>query len=85
MRNYFDIEYYLGEEWKFLAQCTGIDSATRTYTCIWCHSPATECHLSRAEWSLTDEECGTWTTEESIQLANSRNRDIMCHIHQFFP
>ena len=48
----FDIEYYLGGDWKFLAQCTGVDSATSTYACIWCYYPAAEWHLTRADWSL---------------------------------
>ena len=32
----FQITFYLGEDWKFLATVTGIDSASSTYSCIWC-------------------------------------------------
>ena len=81
----FDIEYYLGGDWKFLAQCTGIDSATSTYACIWCHCPATERHLSRAQWSLTDEEHGARTIEESIQIANCRSKKYNVSHVPIFP
>lgn len=81
----FDIEYYLGGDWKFLAQCTGVDSATSTYACIWCHCPAAERHLSRVEWSLTDEECGAWTIEETIQITNSRNKKYNVSHPPIFP
>ena len=30
----FDIEYFLGGDWKFLATITGIDSASANYACI---------------------------------------------------
>ena len=30
----YRIVYYLGGDWKFLAMCTGIDSATSDYACI---------------------------------------------------
>ena len=32
----FEIEYFLGGDWNFLAEITGIDSATANYACIWC-------------------------------------------------
>ena len=45
----FDIDNYLGGDWKLVTMCTGVDSATSTYACIWCHCPAAERHLSDAE------------------------------------
>ena len=35
----YEILYYLGGDWKFLALATGIDSATSRYACIWCKCP----------------------------------------------
>ena len=32
----FQILYYLGGDWKFLAVVTGIDAASSDYACIWC-------------------------------------------------
>jgi len=38
----FDIELFLGGDWKFLAMICGIDSASSTYSCIWCKCPRHE-------------------------------------------
>ena len=38
----YNITYYLGGDWKFLAITTGIDSACSKYSCIWCKSPMEE-------------------------------------------
>lgn len=38
----YTVEYYLGRDWKFLAMITGIDSASSTYSCIWCKCPSVE-------------------------------------------
>lgn len=32
----FDVLFYVGGDWKFLAMATGIDAATSTHACIWC-------------------------------------------------
>ena len=69
----FEITYYLGGDWKFLAMCTGIDSASCTYACIWCHCPAQERHLSSAKWSLTRADEGARSIEESIEIATSKS------------
>ena len=50
----FDVLFYLGGDWKFLAMATGIDAATSTHTCIWCECPAIECHDSKQVWSISD-------------------------------
>ena len=36
----YDIELYLGGDWKFLAMVCGLDSATSQYSCIWCTCPS---------------------------------------------
>ena len=38
----FATEYFLGEDWKFLAMATGINSAASKFACIWCKCPALE-------------------------------------------
>ena len=70
----FEITYYLGGDWKFLAICTGIDSASCTYACIWCHCPAQEHHLSSAKWSITRADEGARSIEESIEIATSKRK-----------
>ena len=80
----FDVQYYLGGDWKFLAMCTGVDSATSTYACIWCHCPAAERHFTRCDWSLTNEGSGARTIEETIEIANShRKRFNVSHLPIF--
>ena len=72
----FEIEYYLGGDWKFLAMATGIDSATSMYACIWCKCPTAErANTTTAEranttkkWSITDTSKGARTIEENVQL-----------------
>ena len=54
----FEVEYYLGGDWKFLALATGIDSASSTYACIWCKCPALERHSSTCKWSISDPQHG---------------------------
>ena len=61
----FNIDYYLGGDWKFLAMVTGIDSATSTYACIWCKCPAIERHDTQQRWSIADVSYGARTIEEN--------------------
>ena len=68
------ITYYLGGDWKFLALCTGIDSASCTHACIWCHCPKQERHLSTAKWSITSTDEGARSIEETIQIATTKQK-----------
>ena len=70
----FELVYYLGGDWKFLAMITGIDSATSTYSCIWCKCPAIERHDSSQKWSISDVRFGARTVEESTSIALSRSK-----------
>ena len=49
----YEILYYLGGDWKFLALATGIDSATSRYACIWCKCPMDEHENIDKKWSIT--------------------------------
>ena len=71
----FQITYYLGGDWKFLAMCTGIDSASSKYACIWCHCPAQERHLSSANWSIINTDEGARSIEESIKIVTSKRKE----------
>lgn len=35
----YDIEYFLGGDWKFLAYVCGLGAANQDYACIWCKCP----------------------------------------------
>ena len=70
----FEIMYFLGGDWKFLAMITGIDSATATHACIWCKCPAIERHDSSQKWSISDTSFGAQTIEENMTIATSRSK-----------
>ena len=65
----YKINYFLGDDWKFSAIVTGIDSATSTYACIWCKCPSTERCLKDKQWSIIDSSKGARSIEENIQLS----------------
>ena len=59
----YSIEYYMGGDWKFLAMVTGIDSATSTYSCIWCKCDKEQRRDISAKWSISR------TTDENTELS----------------
>ena len=81
----FDIVYFLGGDWKFLATITGIDSATANYACIWCKCPSIERHNSKVKWSMTDIELGARTIEENVNLASKRSKKYNVSHPPIFP
>ena len=38
----YEIEYFIGGDWKFLACICGLGAANQDYTCIWCKCPREE-------------------------------------------
>ena len=81
----FDIEYFLGGDWKFLATITGIDSASANYACIWCKCPALERHNSKIKWSICESKFGARTIEENIELASKRKKEFNVTHLPIFP
>ena len=65
----FTIEYFLGGDMKFLAIVMGIDSASSTYSCVWCKCPAASRFDAAMQWSLTDTSKGARTTKENAELS----------------
>ena len=65
----YQIVYYLGGDWKFLACITGIDSASSNYSCIWCKCSAEERWNMDKQWSICSESSGARTIEENIRLS----------------
>ena len=55
---------------------TGIDSASSTYTCIWCKCPSLERHDSSQTWSISDTKQGARTIEENIKIAGSKRKQF---------
>ena len=52
----FDVHFYLGGDWKFIASVCGLDAANATFSCIWCKCAKTERHSLDSVWSIIDEE-----------------------------
>ena len=65
----YDLEYYLGGDWKFLAIVMGIDSAISEYACIWCKCPREERANMDKTWSITDTTHGARTVKENIEIS----------------
>ena len=76
----YEIDFLLGGDWKFLACVCGIDSATATYSCIWCTHSKSERHLHK-QWSIVDEECGARTVKgikEAAALSKESKKKFNC-------
>ena len=81
----YKIVYYLGGDWKFLAMCTGIDSATSDHACIWCKCPKDDCSNVDVQWSITDTSLGTCTIEENVGLSQRRRKQFNVSRRLLFP
>ena len=62
----FQVTFYFCSDLKFLAIACGIESATATYSCIWCKCPSSERHDMSKQWSISDTQKGARTIEEII-------------------
>jgi len=65
----YNLEYFLGGDWKFLALVCGIDAANSEYSCIWCKCPNRDRWNMDLEWSVTDVSKGARTIDEFTRLA----------------
>ena len=79
----YDVVYFLGGDWKFLALCTGIDSAMSNYSCIWCKCPKFDRYDMAKKWSISDPEFGARTIEENIMLSKKRKEYNVSHAPLF--
>lgn len=80
----YEIEYYLGRDWKFLALVTGIGSAKSEFACIWCKCARGDHADMDKEWSLSNPEGGC-TTEENVQLATKSKKKFNVSHCPLFP
>ena len=68
----YEIVWYLGGDWKFLASVTGIGAAVGNYPCIWCKCHKDEKHKLATRWSICDSTRGARTVEEITKLAEKK-------------
>ena len=69
----FDIEWFLGGDWKFLACICGLGAATSTYPCIWCKCPLYDKYDGTKSWSLLDSCKGARSVEEIKEKSKPRS------------
>ena len=60
----YNIQFFLGGDWKYLATICGIESVGAEYSCFWCKCPKSQRYNTDLEWSITDPSKGTRTTQE---------------------
>ena len=82
----YNLEYFLGGDWKFLACVCGIGAANADYACIWCKCA----HLDRCDttkqWSILDAEKGARKLDEIEKNARSRKENCKSKpLFEFIP
>ncbi len=82
----FEVEYYLGGDWKFLALATGIDSASSKYACTYLvqMSGTRASHLGE-KWSMLDPTLEARSIEGNIWFASSRSKQFNVSRLPIFP
>ncbi|KAJ7391238.1 hypothetical protein OS493_019369 [Desmophyllum pertusum] len=70
----FEVEWFLGGDWKFLACVCGLGAAIATHPCIWCKCQLYDKYDKRKEWSLVDITKGARTIQEIDQMSRGRAR-----------
>eukprot|EP00794_Sanderia_malayensis_P021322 gene21322-23396_t len=78
--NTYQIKYFLGEDWKFLAIICGIGTANKDFAGIWCHFPRQARWDHEKEWSITDRAKGAPIL--SSTKANAKVKKFSCKFEQ---
>ncbi|CAH3140038.1 unnamed protein product [Pocillopora meandrina] len=86
----YNIEYFLGGDWKFLACVYGLGAANQDYACIWCKCPRGQRHDIQRVWSLSNSAQGARSLEEISSFAKSKNqctksKQFICKNNPLFP
>ena len=72
----YNIEYFLGGDWKFLATVCGLGPANQEHACIWCKCPRLKRSDTTKTWSLADSALGARTLDE--MSLHSRRKQFNC-------
>lgn len=84
----YNIQFFLGGDWKFLAIVCGLESATAEYACIWCKCPKRQRYDMDLTWSLLNSDKGGRTINEianKSKLAKSNKNRFNCSREPLFP
>ena len=78
----YDIEYFLGGDWKFLACVCGIGFANQDYACIWCKCPRLQRWDTSKTWSIRDTSMDARTVKEIAE--HSQRKEFNCKFPPLF-
>ena len=65
----YQIEYFLGGDWKFLALVCGLGRANEDYACVWCKCPKQQRWDKSKKWSISDPTFGARTIDEIARFS----------------
>ena len=72
----FNVEFFLGGDWKFLATVCGIGPANQDIACIWCLCPRVLRHDVFQEWPLNDKDTKVSRTIDSIKRLYKQKKQL---------
>ena len=82
----FQIEYFLGGDWKFLATVCGLGLANQDFACIWCLCPRSLRYDVSKSWSLTNLAQGAKSTDLIKQHTKNKKYNCMrAPLFDFIP
>ena len=82
----FQIEYFLGGDWKFLATVCGLGPANQDFACIWCLCPRSLRYDVSKSWSLTNLAQGARSIDLIKQHAKNKKYNCMrAPLFDFIP
>ena len=79
----FNVEFFLGGDWKFLATVCGIGPANQNIACIWCLCPRVLRHDVSQEWPLNDKDTKVSRTIDSIKKDSISRKNNCQHVPLF--
>ena len=74
----YELEYFLGGDWKILACVCGIGCANQDYACIWCKCPRVHRWDTSKKWPIKDTALGARAVKEITE--HSRKNNLIVNI-----
>ena len=78
----YEIDIFLGGDWKFLATVCGLGPANHKFACIWCHCPHLQRYDTSKSWPLLDSKVSR--TIASIEENRKNKRKFNCQRSPLF-
>ena len=72
----YEVNMFLGGDWKFLATVCGLGPANHEFACIWCHCPRLQRYDTSKSWPLLDNKVSR--TIASIEEHRKNKRKFNC-------